>query len=141
MKRLLFLFSALFLFASASIVSAQEVYEPQKGTEQRTQILNAVRPILEVRVGKPIEFVVNWLKVYQDWAFVGLAPQRPGGGEIEIHTPTYEPWEGQDGLSTIALLKFDYGQWNVVDYVIGATDVFWEGDPLYKQFPPEFIHP
>ncbi|WP_319533332.1 hypothetical protein [uncultured Cohaesibacter sp.] len=132
-------FFAAFSFALPSL--AQSVYTPQRGAPERKQILDAIRPLLEVRLEKPIEFVVNWLNVYDGWAFVSVDPQRPGGGKIDGNTATYQMWEHQDGLTTYVLLKHDYGQWNLVDYAIGPTDAFWHGAPLYSQFPEAFTNP
>lgn len=129
------------MMTAPSLAAAGEVYSPQRGTPERGAVLNAIRPILEVRVGPPVEFVVSWLRIYKDWAFVAVEPQRPGGGAIDPISPHYRVSEFQDGLHTIALLKFSYGRWNIVDYAIGPTDVFWDGDPLYAQFPRAFTHP
>nr|WP_321455164.1 hypothetical protein [uncultured Cohaesibacter sp.] len=139
MRNFLLAIALFFTVSLPSMVNAKEVYTPQQGDPERTAILNAVRPILEVRLGKPIEFFVSWLRVYDGWAFAAVNPQRPGGGQIDPHTPVYEPWEHQDGLQTVVLLKHDYGQWNVVEFAIGPTDAYWEGLPLYQQFPKAFL--
>ena len=140
-KTVISIAAILILTISSATLRAQQVYTPERGTAERSEILNAARPILEVRVGPPVEFVVSWLRVYGDWAWVAVDPQRPGGGAINPNSPTYRMWEGQDGLHTYVLLKHAYGQWNVVDYAIGPTDVFWDGDPLYQQFPRSFTFP
>ena len=38
-------------------------------------------------------------------------------------------------LVTFALLRYQFNRWNLVDFVVGPTDVFWQGDPLYAQVP------
>ncbi|WP_096172104.1 hypothetical protein [Cohaesibacter sp. ES.047] len=55
------LFASLLIVQPASVMSAaaQQVHTPERGDPQRKQILNAIKPVLEVRVGKPIECVVN----------------------------------------------------------------------------------
>jgi hypothetical protein len=108
---------------------------------ERAQVLNAVRPLVEARVGSPVEFVVQRLRVFNGWAFVIVNPQRPGGKAISPNDPNYRLGEFQDGLHTYALLKYAYDRWNIIDYAIGPTDVFWQGDPLYEQFPDNFIMP
>jgi len=126
-------FSVSFLSLSAS---AQAVYEPSRGTAERTEILNAVRPMLEARVGPPVEFVVNWMRSGSGWAFVQLNPQRPGGGSIDLYQTTFAGQaEYMDGITTYALLRYQYNRWNLIDFVVGPTDVFWHGDPLYGQLP------
>lgn len=131
----------LFLPLTSMASVAADIRHPARGTAERKEILNSIRPILEARVGKPVEFVVSWLRVYKEWAWVSVDPQRPGGGAINPGSPTYRMWEGQDGLGTYVLLKHAYGRWNVVDFAIGPTDVFWQGDPLYEQFPKAFTFP
>ena len=41
-----------------------------------------------------------------------------------------------DGLQTYVLLRYQYDRWNVIDFAVGPTDVFWHGHPLYRQVPP-----
>ncbi len=126
----------LFLALSFSAATAQPVHEPARGTAERKDILNAVRPVLEARVGPPVEFVVDWMRSGNGWAFVQLSPQRPGGGAIDLRRTTYAgQMDYMDGLMTFALLRFQYARWNLVDFAVGPTDVFWEGDPLYSQLP------
>nr|WP_321461688.1 hypothetical protein [uncultured Cohaesibacter sp.] len=139
MRRFLLPAALFIMLGLPSLASAQQVHTPPKGDPERSTILNAVRPIFDVRLGKPIEFVVGWLRVYGDWAFVGVSPQRPGGGQIDSYTLAPELWEHRDNLFTVALLKHDYEQWNVVDYSIGPLDAYWLEHSLYKQFPKAFL--
>ncbi|MEM5582088.1 MULTISPECIES: hypothetical protein [unclassified Roseibium] len=116
---------------------AQSVHEPARGTAERSEILNAVRPMLEARVGPPVEFVVDWMRSGNGWAFVHLSPQRPGGGAIDPARTTYAAQaEYMGGLDTYALLRVQYNRWNLIDFAVGPTDVFWDGDPLYALLPP-----
>lgn len=130
-----FLSAALFL-SDGQDALAQSVHEPARGSAERRELLDAVRPLMEVRVGKPVEFVVGWMRSGSGWAFIQVSPQRPGGGAINLaHTTFASQADYMDGLVTYALLRFDYGRWNLVDFVVGPTDVFWQGDPLYAQLP------
>lgn len=137
-KALLLFCASLFLCVAAPLgASAQAVHEPGRGSDERGAILNTLRPVLEVRVGPPVEFVVNWIRSGDGWAFVHVSPQRPGGSPIDLrYTTLASQIEYMDNLETYALLRFQYGRWNLVDFVIGPTDVFWQGDPLYNQLPP-----
>ena len=139
MKKLFLPFAILTsLVLSMTFASAQQIYTPKRGSVERKSILNAIRPLLEARLGAPVEFVVGKMNVYDDWAWLIVDPQRPGGGKISTQDPNYKFWNDQDGLRTYALLRQAYGQWNLIDYAIGPTDVFWSGDPLYDQFPRAF---
>ena len=136
-QRLARLVLSAFFFAVITLgASAQSVYEPARGTPERRNILDAIRPMIEVRVGPPVEFVVDWMRAGSGWAFVQVSPQRPGGGRIDISRTTFAlQAEYMDGLMTFALLRYQYNRWNLVDFVVGPTDVFWHGDPLYAQLP------
>ncbi|WP_299474560.1 hypothetical protein [uncultured Roseibium sp.] len=134
------LFGAFLMSVLTVTASAQAVHEPARGTAERSEILNAVRPMLEARVGPPVEFVVNWMRSGSGWAFVVLSPQRPGGAPIDLFQTTYsEQAEYMDGATTFALLRFQYDRWNLIDFAVGPTDAFWHGDPLYARLPPGLV--
>ncbi len=124
----------------ASPALAQSAREPARGSAERSAIMDAIRPLVEVRVGAPVEFVVDRLKVAGPWAFAIVNPQRPGGGAIDLATTTFaENAEYMDGLTTYVLLYQAYDRWNVVDQAIGPTDAFWYGDPLYERLPAGLV--
>lgn len=124
------------LAVTLTAATAQPVHEPARGTVERKAILNAVRPMMEARLGAPVEFVVFWMRSGGDWAFAGLDPQRPGGGRINLPETVYAgQGDYMDGLHTYVLLRYQYDRWNIIDFVVGPTDVFWQGDPLYAQVP------
>src|SRR5437763_1501162 len=70
--------------------AAAQVTTPPQGSPVRAAILDAVRPMVEAEVGKPVEFVVRQLRLLGEWAFVDLTPQRPGGGAIEYVYSRYQ---------------------------------------------------
>jgi hypothetical protein len=94
----------------------------------RVQILNAYRPSIEAQLGAPVEFVVDALNVMGDWAFVEARPQRPGGTPIDWRQTRYRQAFESDMMSNIVLglLHRTDGGWQVVENVIGPTDVAWE---------------
>lgn len=115
---------------------AQAPSEPARGSAERKEILDAVRPLAEARLGAPVEFVVSWMRAGDGWAFVSLTPQRPGGAEIDLRQTVFaSEAEYMDGAQTYALLRYQFKRWNIVDFAVGPTDVFWQGDPLYNQVP------
>jgi hypothetical protein len=126
----------LSVLAGGSGALAQGAYEPGRGTTERAELMNTIRPLVEVRVGPPVEFVIERLQVSGGWAFAIVAPQRPGGEAIDMARTVYrEQVDYMDGLQTYVLMHQAYGRWNVVDFAVGPTDVFWDGDPLYSQVP------
>lgn len=117
MRKLLF---ALFAFLlAAAPASAQTYSSPGAGTPERKAVLDALRPKIEAKLGRPVEFVVEEIRIGQGWAFVRVMPQRPGGREIE------NPVEDRDGVHTEAFLRRENGRWVVKEFGIGSTDVWW----------------
>jgi hypothetical protein len=95
------------------------------GSPQRRAILNALRPAVEARLGPNVEFVVTAINVRQGHAFVIAEPQRRGGRRIDGYAIFGRDFETMDGLTTTAILRFQYGRWNLVEHAIGATDVWY----------------
>ncbi|MCA1299964.1 hypothetical protein [Stappia indica] len=137
----LFLIVAAALLLLGTATFAHAAYEPPRGSKERKDLMNAIRPLIETRVGAPVEFVVNRLRVSGPWAFAIVSPQRPGGRPIDLsRTLMRDRAEYMDGgLRTYVLLTKAYNRWNIVDYAIGPTDVFWYGDPLYSQLPAGLV--
>lgn len=84
--------------------------------------------------------MIDRLRVSGNWAFAIVSPQRPGGKPIDLSASVFRGQaDYMDGIRTYALLVRAYGRWNIVDYAIGPTDVFWSGDPLYEQLTPGLL--
>jgi hypothetical protein len=109
-------------------IARAEVALPPPGSALRKQILDALRPTVMHEIGGEIEFVVNDLRVLQQWGYVNARPQRPGGQPIDWRATKYRrDWE-QDMMSdlVLALLRRPGDSWQVIKCVIGPTDVVWE---------------
>lgn len=104
-----------------------QVTTPPRGSPLRSAILDGLRPMVEAEVGKPVEFVVDDLRVLGEWAFALVTPQRPGGGAIPY---TYTRYQARidagvfDNQAT-ALLRQTPAGWLVYEYELGATDLPW----------------
>lgn len=136
---------ALILATLLASTTAQAWEEPQRGTQTRSDMMNAIRPHVEWLFGTPIEFVVYDLRVEGDVGFASLQAQRPGGGQIDfVNTPgvrrgEYEV-EFSDGSGVQALLQKSGNMWVATHYEIGATDVWWfwpEFCPIWGLVIPE----
>ena len=92
---------------------------------ERKAVLDALRPAVEARLGPNIEFVVAHLRIEDGWAFVIADPQRKGGKPIDGWAIFGEHFDNMDGLRTEAVLRRTKGRWRVVDWGIGATDVWY----------------
>jgi hypothetical protein len=130
--------AVLLTLAGAVSVSAQ-VVSPPRGSPQRAAVLDAVRPMVEAELGKPVEFVVNEMRLLGEWAFVTLTPQRPGGGKIEYAYTRYQRPVDDDMFGGIvaALLRQTPRGWLVYQYDLGATDVVWLEWKDFYPVPPE----
>ena len=92
---------------------------------ERKAVLNALRPAVERKLGPNVEFVVQVIRVEDGWAFVMADPQRKGGRPIDGQRIFGEDFDNMDGLRIDAVLQLKNGRWRVIDYGIGATDVWY----------------
>ena len=106
--------------ALAGAAQAQAIQTPAPGSAERRAILDAMRPQAEARLGPPVEFVVEEMRVSGTWAFVHAEPQRPGGGPIAAPRDDF-----RDGNTTYAVLRRQGGGWRPLMVVVGPTDVAW----------------
>jgi hypothetical protein len=91
---------------------------------QRKAVLDALRPPVEAKIGRSVEFVVQVLRVEDGWAFVMADPQRKSGKPIDGNR-YFDDFDNMDGLRVDAVLQLKGGRWRVVDFAIGATDVWY----------------
>lgn len=138
--------AALCLLAlAATPAGAQGFSEPPRGSQLRTDLMDAIRPVAEWHLGAPVEFVVWDLRVAADVAFASLWAQRPGGGEIDMWTtPMARRGEHDagvgDGPTMQALLRKSGNMWVPVHYAIGPTDAWYAWDeycPIWGAVLPE----
>ncbi|MBS1797802.1 MAG: hypothetical protein JSS81_28530 [Acidobacteria bacterium] len=123
LKKLLLSLSLVLLFSC--VISAQKVYTPEKGSAERTAILNALRAPVEKELKQPISFNVEKFNVSGVWAFLSGDPQNPSGGRPNYKKTPYQSAIDADAFDNnfFALLKKTGGKWKVVRYEIGCTDV------------------
>ena len=125
-----------------SSVFGQTIYTPEKGSAERTEILNALRAPVEKELRQKIQFAVEHFNVRGNWAFLDGAPQNSLGGK-----PNYKNTEYQNAIDAgvfdnnfFALLRKTGGKWKVVKYQIGCTDVCYL--PWIKDYKaPKAIFP
>ena len=113
------------LFILALSVSAQTVDHPEKGSTERSALLETLRPPVEKELKQKIVFVVNQINVQGTWAFVD--------GQVRTTDGKVPKWKGtpyaqaanygaqSDGIS--ALFKRTGSTWRIVTKAIGCTDV------------------
>lgn len=119
---------------------AQAWFEPERGTELRRELMNAIRPQAEAELGAPVLFVVDDLRVDGKVAFATLQPQRPNGAEIVwSETPLAARGENPiayDGLTIHVLYALSDAVWEVFAWSVGATDVWWADPQLCATHRP-----
>jgi hypothetical protein len=137
----LLLFSLLCCAARAS-AQRNQPHTPPSGSAERTAILDALRAPVQKELKRAALFKVDHLKVQNGWAFLRGVPRQPGGKPMSYRGTAYQRAR-EDGVFDdwiCALLRRQPGgKWRVVTYVIGATDVVYEGwDRQYKAPPAIF---
>ncbi|MEM1376673.1 MAG: hypothetical protein AAGG69_04715 [Pseudomonadota bacterium] len=125
-----------FFVAFGWVAHATEPYEPARGSEERSAILNSVRPKIEIEMRGPVEFVVSRLRVLDSWAFATLEPQRPDGIEIDVSKTAWADDVGfMDGLTVFALVRRTENGWFLIDSVTAPTDVAFLHWPKFYGAP------
>jgi hypothetical protein len=105
------------------------VYTPKPGSPERKQIMDALRAPVEEALKKSVEFKVDHLKLKSGCAFMRGVPQQPGGKKMNYKGTEYQTAIDAGAFDDwiCALLKKEKDKWKVVRYVIGATDVAYDG--------------
>lgn len=106
---------------------------PKIGSPERKALMDTLRKPVEAELKRNVVFKVNVLNVQGDWAFMRGVPQMQNGARMDYSASRYQNAIRQgffdDGIC--ALWKRQGNRWNVVKYVIGATDVAyasWDTD-------------
>ena len=123
MKAIFLPIFGLLIFALS--ISAQTVDHPEKGSTERSALLETLRSSVEKELKQKIVFVVNQINVQGMWAFVdgrlrttdGKVPKWKGTPYAQAATYGAQ----SDGIS--ALLKRTGSTWRIVTKAIGCTDV------------------
>ncbi len=138
-KTFLCLVSVLVLAAGAT---AQKVHTPEKGSAERTAILDALRVPVEKELKQKIVFNVENFNVSGVWAFVSGDPQNTTGGKPDYRRTPYQEAIDADMFDNnfFALLKKTGAKWRVITYAIGCTDVCYAG--WWRQYKaPKAVFP
>jgi hypothetical protein len=114
----------LVLFLCQALAESQS-YTPERGTPERQAITDALRVSVQKQLKTKVIFKIDHLKVQNAWAFLRGVPQQANGSAVDYHGTPYQTAiaAGAFDDSIVALLHKRGGKWQVVKYVIGATDV------------------
>lgn len=128
-------FFCLLLLLLLNTSALAQAHTPALTDPIRKAILDALRKPIEKELRQSVKFKVDHFKVQGDWAFLRGVPQQPNGSPIDYRKTPYQRAikDGAFDDGFCALLQKRKGVWHVVQYVIGATDVPWDGwDKQYK---------
>ena len=136
------LFIAVASFLVSASAFAQAVHTPERGSAERTAILDALRDPVEKELKQKIVFVAEHFNVSGNWAFIGGTPQNPDGGQPDYSGTPHQAAKdaGAFDNNIFAVLKKTAGRWRVVTYAIGCTDVCY-ADWWRRYKAPKAIFP
>ncbi|MEO5721506.1 MAG: hypothetical protein ABIR71_08560, partial [Chthoniobacterales bacterium] len=105
---------------------AQSAHTPAAGSEERKGIMDAIRQPAEKDLQLKVVFKVDRLRVAGDWAYARVLPIRPDGGKIDFSKTKYKEDLDLgmfDPQGEALLFMKSSGEWTVLEWVFGSTDV------------------
>jgi hypothetical protein len=107
--------------------------QPGAGIEavdpEQAAVTGALSPVVAEEIGRPVSFSVDLMRVDGDWAWLVARPWTPEGTQIDWSQTRYADRAQLGALdgagTTYALLRRQNGQWRVVEFAVGPTDVAW----------------
>ena len=118
---------ALSLLLTGAVQAASHYHTPQRGSAERQAIMDAARVPVSAAIGRTVIFRVSVLRSDGDWAYLQAEPRNPDGSALDwSRTRFAEDW-AMDAMSDVimVLLRRSGGGFQVVDHIIGPTDVAW----------------
>ncbi len=102
-------------------------YEPARKTAERSAIMDAARVPMLRELGQKVIFLVKTLRTDGEWCFLMAEPLQPNGKKLNWYSTPYANDWANDAMSDLVmvLMRRQGNGWQVVDYVIGPTDVHW----------------
>ncbi len=127
---------------SAPVPSYGPFTTPARGSQERTEIIDAARTPVASDIGQAVIFVVDILRNDAHWAYLQATPVQPNGKPIDWASTRYaQDWQADAMSDTVmVLLSKDGGVWHVVDHIVGPTNVYWYGWIDQYQLPEVLFH-
>lgn len=106
---------------------ASHYYTPQKGSAERRAIMDAARVPVSADIGQTVIFRVSVLRTDGDWAYLQAEPRNPDGSALDWSRTRFAQDWAMDAMSDVimVLLRRSGSGFQVVDRIIGPTDVAW----------------
>lgn len=110
-------------------VQVDALYSPLPGNTLRATLMDTARGPISAEIGQRVTFVVSAIETDKQWAYLQAKPVQPNGRDINWEETPFAEDMRQDFMSDVVMvLMLRQGdQWQVIDYVIGPTDVHWYG--------------
>ena len=106
---------------------ASRYYTPQRGSAERSAIMDAARVPVSAAIGQTVIFQVSVLRTDGDWAYLQAEPRNPDGSALDWSRTRFAQDWAMDAMSDVimVLLRRSGSGFQVVDHIIGPTDVAW----------------
>jgi len=107
--------------------------QAQAPDPERDAMVAALTPLASEDIGIPVALEVSAKRTEGDWGWIVAQPWTPEGAQIDWST-TRHASRAENGVmdgagTTYALLRRQDGQWTVVAFTVGPTDVAWADWP------------
>lgn len=102
-------------------------YTPARNTAERSAIMDAARVPMLRELGQKVIFLVKELRTDGEWCFLMAEPLQPNSKKLDWYSTPYANDWANDAMSNLVmiLMRKQGNSWQVVDYVVGPTDVHW----------------
>lgn len=103
--------------------------------------MDALRVPAKKDLGRTVIFNVVTLRVVGNWAYARVEPTLPDGSEIDYSKTKFKEQKelGMFDPQGEALLRRHGGEWKVLEWVFGATDVASAGWRDKHDFPASLL--
>ena len=118
-----FLLCSVFISAGAF---AQKAHTPEPGSAERAAIMDAIRVPAQKDFKQKVIFKVDRLRVAGDWAYAKVSPTKPDGSEVDYSKTKFQKqieFGAFDPQGEALLFKESDGDWSVIEWAFGSTDV------------------
>lgn len=126
-RRFILLLALTLCATPRSVNAGSPIRTPSAGTPERKAIMDALRSPVQADLRQAVIFKVKDLRVTDEWAFLNGEPLQPNGSRVDYRNTRYQERirEGifDNGIS--ALMRKRQGQWHVIAYSIGHTDIIY----------------
>lgn len=121
---------------------ARSYYTPARNTAERKALMNTARVPMLRELRQKVIFLVKELRTDGEWYFLMAEPLQPDGTKLDWRTTPYASDWANDAMSDLVmvLMRRQGNNWQVIDYVIGPTDVHWVNWVTRYNLPERLFH-